>query len=386
MARKCEDWLLKFNDWASPRSESPVTFMFGAGLFCLAAAVRKHVYIPKSIMGSYDIYPNVYIVLVGPPGGPRKTTTMSFADDLLHSLGKDLLPAAPTMVTQAALMTEMVESPDGTLYITASELASLIQKSKMDMFEFLTDAYDTRKPIRARTIGRGIEEVEKPCLNIMACTQPAWIAENMPASVIGGGFAARTIFIYEDEGRRVQLYYRELNHDVLEEYKRDLVEDLAHIACIEGEFDIDEEAEIFMEDWNRVNQEQIKHRDPNVQSYYIRKSQHAHKIAMLTSLSYKDELVLTKYDFEYALNVLGLLEKNMPKVFANVGKNEYSIDIDSIREYVKTRKRVERSLVWRTFQANAQPAVFDSLITALKLMGDIEEVSIDSVTYYTVVE
>ena len=382
MARKIpNNWLSKFSDWCSPRSESPYSFIFWAGLFTLAAATRKHVYLPKSILGSYDLYPNLYIVFVAPPG-IRKTTTMGFADEILGMFDPKVLPSSPTIITQAALMVELVESKDNSIYITASELASLVQKSKTDMFEFLTDAYDCKKSIKARTIGRGVEEAKKPCLNLLACTQPVWVAENIPPSVIGGGFASRVIFVYEQNPRRRQMYYRELNHDILAEYKNELIEDLAHIAMIEGEFDITEEAELWMEQYYVDKSALIKTKDPRLQGYFERKSIHIHKVAMLMSISYKDDLVLTKTDFESAIKVLDMIEPNMLQVFSHIGKNTYTADIDNIRDFIISRGKVARSDVFRTFQANAQPAVLDELINALKVMGYIQEILDNGVSFY----
>lgn len=372
MPRQNENWLLKFKDWCEPRSESPHTFIFWAGLFAISATVRKHVWIPKSILGSWNCYPNLYVSFIA-PAGLRKTTTMLYADELLHTLGKDILPSAPTLITQAALLQELVESKDGSIYITASELASFISKSKAEMFEFLTDCYDTSKPLKARTVGRGIEEVKSPCLNLLGCATPEWVAANMPADVIGGGFASRMMFVYEEEPRRRQMYYRELNHDILEEYKQSLVNDLAHIGLIEGEFDIEDEAELFMEDMYNTWSREIKTRDPRIKGYYERKHIHVHKVAMLMSLATKDELMLNITDFKAAIKVIELIERKMINVFAHIGKNEYTADIDGIRDFIKIRTTVTRANVYRTFQSNARPEIIESMITALKIMGDIKE-------------
>ncbi len=356
-----------------PRSESPENYLFWTGLFTLAAVVRKHVKIPKEYLGGWECYPNIYLVLVGPPGVARKSTTQDFGDSIIRQIPN--LPTSPTFVTQASLMTEMVESKDGSIYICVGELASLIQKSKTEMFEFLTDGYDTRKPISGRTIYRGAETVEMPCINLFACTQPSWIQENMPASVISGGFARRTIFVYEDSPRQYQMYYNRIIKTFPPGYfgdlEKKLIADLDHIATLEGEFEIDEEALKFMEEWYQQEARKIRNVDPRIQGYWGNRHVHAHKIAMLLHLAWSDELILHREDFVQAIHFLESIEKKLLQVFSHIGKNTYSVDIDSIREFIRVKKKVEQAEVHRNFQSAAQPRILDELIGALVKMEDI---------------
>lgn len=379
--RKLENWLLGFKEWASPRTEAPEAFIFWTGLFTLAAAIRKHVWIPQGILGNWECYPNVYIIFVGPPGIAKKTTSMTFGDKLLAQLPE--VPASPTIVTQAALATAIATSSDGSMYITASELASLISKSKTDMYEFLTDGYDTRKDIRISTISRGPETIKNPCFNMLACTQPAWILENMPASVIGGGFAARCIFVFEDSPSSFKMYYTHIDWNIINDLEQKLVEDLVYISQnINGEFSLTKEALDFGEDWYVSNMNKVKEKDPRLQGYFSRKAVHLHKVAELLVIAQRDELVITEDDLKAALRVLETIEYKLMHVFRNVGRNIHSVDVDTIREFIRMHKKVERSLVYKSFQAIALPDVVDKLLTGLALMGDITVSLEDGITYF----
>ena len=66
-----------------PRSEAKESFIFWTGLFTLASAIRRKVYIPKTVLGSWEVAPYLYIMFVAPAGKARKTTTLSYSDDLL---------------------------------------------------------------------------------------------------------------------------------------------------------------------------------------------------------------------------------------------------------------------------------------------------------------
>lgn len=382
MARIHKNWIDGFLSWVMPRSEAPKSFLDLVALFGIACAVRKHVKIPKSSgLGGWECYPNIYVTLVGQPGVARKTTTMDFVDEILKDLTNT--PAAPTYITQASLMSTIAESPDGSIYITASELGSLIQKSKTDMFEFLTDGYDSRKAIRGRTIQRGHEVIENPCINLMACTQPGWMQENMPASVITGGFASRTIFAYEAEPRIRSMYWDDVDYENLEKIRISLLEDLEHIASIKGEFTIEKETKQWMEHYYRVeNKKECQSCDHRLRGYFARKPVHMHKFAMLYHLARSDELVLDLRDFSEAHGLLLHIESNILKIFDRFGKNEYVNEIDAIRDYLREYKEVPLTELYSHFEGSAEPQKLQSLLQFFILTGEVELLQDNGILLY----
>jgi hypothetical protein len=374
MPRQLDNWLYRFLQWTKPVSESPESFLYMTGLFTLACAVRKHVKIPrKGLLGGWDCFPNIYTVIVGEPGIARKSSTMDFGESLLLKIPN--VPAAPTEISQAALMSALTESPDGSLYIAATELEELVRKTSKEMFGFLTSGFDVRRPIKSRTLKRGVEIVENPCINMFACTTPGWIKENMPASVITGGFSSRTLFVYEEEPRKLEIFYDEVDYEELAKIEPKLIEDLIHISDITGDFKF--ESQDLLENiryWYKVDlQKQMKEADPRIKPYYARKHVQMFKIAMLIHLAYSDELVLKQEDIEASLSLLDGLEKNMLKVFGYIGKNIYNQDIDSLREYLKIKKKAPRAELTTVFQASAEPDKLLGLLKFLVIQGEVRE-------------
>lgn len=368
--RKCKNWLETFTKWCLPRSEASEHFIMWTGIFTLAAAIRRHAKLPRDILGSYEISPNVYILFVAPPGRARKSTTLNYAEDLLDGLQR--ITKAPTIVTQASLLNRLVTSDDSSIYVLSAEFGSFIKKSGVEMFEFLTDIFDGRKNIEASTISRGIEFAERPCVNLLGATTPKWIAENMPESVIGGGFASRVIFVYVENVRRRQLYYRELNHTALDKLKKDLIDDLQHIAdTIKGEYDIDEEAETFMQEWYAKNADEGEKHD-KLSGYFERKPAHIHKVAMLLRAAYSDDMRITLKDVIDAKDLLEMLEPKLSKIFNPIGKNIHAPDMMTILEYVKERTPVTGQQLKKEFFAVAAPALLDDLLVGLVHAGFID--------------
>lgn len=364
--RRCKNWLLSFRDYALPRCTAPENWIFWSGLWTLSAALRRRVSIGRKYLGGWTCYPHMYLMFVGPPG-TRKNTTMGFAINLIDQI--PALTRPPTFVTQAALVDSIVKSPDSSVYLTVEEFGDLIIKGGLEMFEFLTSMYDGKKQLDQKTMSRGIEFAERPCLNLFAGTTPEWIAGNMPASVIGGGLASRFIFIYNETERMRKIYFDDVVGDFTK-MENDLVADLSHIANnIEGEFTIDDEAKKWAIAWNEEYDK--KPINPKIQGYYRRKPTHLHKVAQLVHIAYSDELVLHKADFELALAALDAVEPTLLKVFQGVGRNEYALDMKDIAEYVKAKGRVPEDVLKRHFQSVAQPGKLQELIDGLLGFGMI---------------
>lgn len=375
--RKCKDWLASYIEWSKPRSESPETFITWAGLWTMAAVLRRHVKIPRELLGGWEIAPNIYTVFVAPPGRARKTTSINFSDDIISDIKGTT--RGPTMVTQAALLKQLAESDDASVWLMSHELSSLIMKSKVEMFEFLTDLYDGKKHIDAATISRSVEFVERPCCNLIAATTPRWIVENMPESVIGGGFASRVVFIYEDRVRRRQLYYEGLNYEYFDGIKANLIEDLQHIADnVHGDFKLDDDAKSFMEDWYNTNAE-VPDADYRLLGYLERRPAHIHKIAMLLHISRSDELIITLSDFEEAVRLLSITEKRLPQVFREIGKNVHAPDMSQIMDWVQAKGKVSMKDLRRQFSSSAAPKLLDELIGGLIQMEFMHLVGTDVV-------
>lgn len=371
MTRKCANWLQTFKDWTLSRSEAPETYIFWTGLFALASVIKRHVSISKSKLGSWDVYPNLYIVFVAPPGRARKTTTLNYSDDLLEAVPN--INIAAQSMTQQVLMKRISDTGDCSMSLRIGELGTFINPSGDVMIDFLTSLYDGRKSFGSDTLSRGLEFATNPCVNLLAATTPLWIANNLSETMVGGGFTSRVIHIFEDNVRRRQLFYEELDYTYLDKLRTDLIVDLTHIATnVNGEFAINEDAKPFIEHWYRENAEKNVHDDYRMQGYYERKPGHVFKLAILLHLAYSDEREITLDDFNSALKVVEQVEKNMPLVFQSVGKNPYTVEMDSILDFVATKKKVSRRDLLARFYHAAPPDTLASLINGLIVMERIK--------------
>lgn len=323
-------------------------------------------------MGGYEIYPSLYTIFVAPPGKARKSTTAGYSEDLLRNI--PTVTRAPTSLTVEQMIKKIGETNDNALSIFSSEFGMFVSKSKIDMYTALTDLFDGKKDISVELITRATDFAETPCVNLLGATTPRWIAANMPEDVIGGGFASRVIFVFEERIRRAQLYYESIDQNHLSELKQNLLADLLHIdKYIQGEYAIDPNAKIFMESWYRqISTQGLTNLNERLSGYYERKPVHVHKLAMLIHASYSDSMTLTEGDFKAAIKVLEQIEIKLPKTFNTIGRNPYMNTLDNMIDYISLKKKARRSELLATFYHDGDIATISELINFLSITGRIK--------------
>lgn len=332
MRRENPDFISEFVK-ATEWGEAPLYFYFWVGVGTVAAALRRRVWLP---MGSFHWFPNLYILFVAPPGVVQKSSTIDLG--LVHLLEK--VPGihfGPSTLTWQALYDAFAEvgeaidiSPDlqitqSALVINSSEFGITLNPKDTEMVDQLVHIWDGRK-MSKRTRKDGLQEIPTPVLNIMAGTTPAWIAENMPRYIIGGGLTSRMIFVYADEKARYNAYpFLKMPADFAAR-QASLVRDLEHIASLKGPFSISPEAIKWGEEWyERFHKIESKKLDPTLIGGYIaRKQTLMHKVAMCLSASRGDDMTISLADLQRAEGVLNELEKVMPLVYSKIGMTRES--------------------------------------------------------------
>lgn len=371
---------MTFRDWTLPVSEAPESFIFWTGLFTLSSALRRHVKIPKfridengkkrGVLGSWEASPNLYILFIAQAGRARKSTTANYSETLLDEIPN--ITKAPELITKEELLKQLARSADASMSILAPEFGEFMVKSGVDMYGFLTNAYDGKKKLGSATIGRAHDFAEKPCINLLGATTPEWVAANMPESIIGGGFASRAIFVFEERVRTREIIYDEVDYDALEDMRLDLLADLAHISeQIHGDFQFTTEAQQYLRTWYKENSSEDGVKDYKLQGYFERKPAHILKIAQILHVAYSDELVITLSDIQQAIAIVEMVEKKLPETFQSIGKNPFNTEVKRILNFVKQNGRVYETQLKREFRHAALPKQLDELIMDLCSSGDL---------------
>lgn len=308
--------------------ETPELYDVWSAMATLSSVVSRRVWISQ---GYYTIYPNLYIVLVGAPGG-RKTTAMNMCKDMLREIGN--IPFAATAMTKEALCRYMSTQcmrkfpiPNTTkekeytpITLCLTELSHFLGTNSAHMIDFLTTIYD-QEVYDAKTKNKGDDIIPGPYLTVLACTTPTNITRYLREDVISGGFSRRALFAFElDEGDPIA--FPVVTPEASAAW-RSCVSWAQELDTVAGEFAWTAPATIWYKHWYDGLFNSLKNHD-NIMTRGYYKSKHIQllKVAMLVALSDNVELKLEKIHLEVALEMLDKLEVNLPKVFEAMGRNE----------------------------------------------------------------
>lgn len=379
--RLTKSWIDTYVDYAS-HTEAPRIMHFWAGAWAVAGALRKKVWMDQV---AFRWCPNFFVIFVAPPGIVSKSTTAGMADRILRSVPG--IKFGPDVVTWPALVTAFATSceafeyngeyhPMSPLNLIASELGNLLDPQDRGMVNLFIDLWDGRKTLEKKTKMSGDDSVEGPWINMLGCTTPHWIADNMPSSTVGGGFTSRCIFVYAEKKERFIAYPKFYFPEQSATIEADLIHDLEWIATqLCGEYHLTPEAREWGEQWyeNHWNVSAKKCEDDRLDGYMARKQTHMHKLAMVLAASQRDELVLTLDDLRLADLMLAGTETDLVKVFSRIGKTEASIQADRLVAYIHKRGECSYEDAYRMIYAHFPDARdFEGILSGAVRSGMIE--------------
>lgn len=332
----------------SSGNEAHPTYHIFSGLIALSSIIGRRVWVD---MGAFHYVPNLYVVLVGPSGN-RKTTAMTPAKNLIRALN---LPYSGECVTKEKLVLDIfaqervikdmpkeyeafkVFSP---MTCVVTELSEFLGAGGLGMINFLVTIYD-QDFYDIRTKNKGDTSITGPYLCLLGCTTPDWITIYLKQDVISGGFSRRAIFVYEStKGAPIPIPV------VTPEMATAWQNLLAHskkLMDVKGPMIWDPAAREFYCQWY-IEHSKRNAPHPMLVGYFESKHAQLLKIATLLSLSDSFDRVLTTRHLQFALEILGLAEANMAKVFAGMGRNELNPVANKIIEAIRMQPEVEKKV------------------------------------------
>jgi hypothetical protein len=364
-ARELSNWLAGYAEYTS-ESESPETFHLWTGLSVIASVLKRNVCLNQGI---YSLYPHMFVILVGPPGKVAKTTTIKLGRRLL--LGVEGIHFGPDSCTREELIRQLAKvgqgQPQAAMTIHSKELSDLIDPSGITMISFLTTIYDGDDSWIYATKGAGRDNIGKPSLNLIAGTTPSWIADGLPADIIGHGFIARVIFVYEQEPRYLKPFPKAAPIELV----RALTNDLSHMSRLEGEFTWGKGSKkLYASMYRALAQTQPK--DYRIEGFHNRKKIHVLKVAMLLSVSESDDLVIYPRDLDAAWTLLKAVERDMARAFSAVGKHEQASNIERILLRIEIDGGMSQKEIYNEFFAMGGDVELQAMLTMLEKMGRIK--------------
>jgi hypothetical protein len=363
--RVLNNWLMKYGEYTI-ESESPEQFHLWTGLSIIASTVRRNVYLNQ---GTHILFPNMYVILIGPPGRVRKSTSIRLGRHLL--LGVEGIHFGADSLTREELIRSLAKISTGSkqaaMTIHSTELSSLIEPSGIKMIQFLTDIFDGDYKWRYSTKHQGKDVINNPILNILAATTPTWIADGLPADVIGHGFTSRVLFVYGADRRFLRPFPGQLDGELA----RNLQADLDHISRIEGDFTWGEGSKAcYKEIYEEIDREIPK--DYRVEGFHNRKDIYTLKVAMLLSIARSDDLIMQPGDITTAYSALSDIEESMHKTFSAVGKYDHAADTERLLAAIREDGELTSEEIHQRFYAVGSVDDIGKMIQMLRSQGVVE--------------
>lgn len=352
MVRKLENWVEGFSSLLEPGG-IPSIFRTWAAIGTLAGVMERRFWVD---VGRGPLYPNMYIVLVAPPG-IGKTLLTSQVWHLWQGLSTgtaDGLHVAPPSMTAASTIDALhdaerkfydVNSPlepmiYNTLNICSNELGTLLPSYDPEMMNRLTDIYDGHTYAERRRTKDLRIEIKKPQINIIAATTPAHLGNALPEGAWDQGFLSRTMIIFNSE-RVIRPLFEAA--PLAKALRDELENDLRHIFNLSGEFSFAEDAAAAISAWHMA-EGPPKPEHPRLTNYNTRRTTHLLKLCMVASIASSDKCIVTMEHLQLAMDWLVEAEFFMPDIFKAMTINNDMKAMDECWHFA-----------WTTFLRENQP-------------------------------
>ena len=326
-------------------------------------------------------------MFVGPPGVVRKSTSAGYGQQIIEEMNRGLSVTSkayvnfgPTSGSHVKIIEKMSKVLDGSMTIIAGEFGNIVSTMPEETYAFFTKMFDadsTADRYEHSTRAHSDEIIKLPSLNVFGCTTPDWIAENT-GYMIGGGFAARTVFLFENQKRQARLFYKNVGPSVeaLDKMKKRLAADLGRIGRLKGEaVPEDDRLANRMEEWYQEYEAVPVER--GVETFKARKHVHTLRTAILLSLCERDDLIITPAHFDHAVELIDKVEKNLARGLSAVGRNPYSALLYKVLDYIIANGPIKKGKVMAYFFKDIPPDELSKVFEVLKASGEITENTLD---------
>lgn len=394
-----QSWITAYYENIEKISEAPVQYNIWAAISVVSAVLKNHVYFER---GVYTIFPNQYIILVGPPGVgkgtaihpayeiPMKADLINLINDrntapkILDKLSKGFSGpvAIPTIAQTSNGYTVPTIQKDSSATIKASELQTLLGSSDW-MTTFLCETWD-RRDFEYDTKTAGTSIVKDMCVSLIAACVPAYIQalSKETAAAINGGFTARAVFVYANEKSKNIEWPKSFSQlqGGADTYKM-LQDDIMAISQLRGEFSVDPEAKKVFEDFYNSEAVRHMHSDSDVMQHFKSRAHvHAFKVAMTLSAAGGDTLVINKQDMQVATTLVKQVEGNLDRTFRGFGTSQLAEVTSRIQDFIENRGKTTRKEILMHNHKYATPDDIDRILYILKQIDYIREVTVGNKT------
>ncbi len=355
-------------------SESPESYHIWTYLSMVAGIVGKRCWLEFNY---FNVFPNMYIVLVSLPGVGKKSTAIRIGEKCVLdseapvAITRDAItPQALIMELEAAFT--IFDTPAGKKYgsssltVFSSELVTLIG-GNVAMIEFLTDIYDSGKKWEYKTKGSGKFTINNPCLNVISCVTTDIFCNRIVKDAVSGGFISRSLMIYDPHIKVISPFAMPTAEEL--EARERVVNRFTELKNIYGQVHFTPEAKDYYEQWYHEEFSKLKKATQHIE-FNSRKHIHVAKAAMLMAIS-ELQLEIDVYTLKAAIELLRRVEHNMKFIYLSAGASKFSEVYLKILSALNTMDSITESEILAVFMKDLTLEEFTDQIEMLVRVGFI---------------
>ena len=369
----CSDWIETFCEYVVD-TEAPRIFAKWSAISTIAGALRKKCWFQ---LGRHKTYPNLYTILVAPPGG-RKSSSLDYAKDLLIQGLPDVVLSSESNTRESLLQDLELSATDvilqnksvfrySALTVMSKEFEIFLgqKKENAKMIVTLTDLFDCTDAVwRHKTKHSGSSVIPNVYLNLIGCTTPSSLASSFPTDAIGGGLTSRMLFIYCDKREKLVPVPEWTEKE--ERYKKLLLQDLASIGGLAGIYNFTADSRKKYDNWYVEQTRALRIcKDESFVGWYERKPLFVQKLAVICQASQNSNLNIEWSMFEKAILLVEEVEETMALAFRGVGRSDITADVDMIYTIISSRNYISDqellALTWRNVDAKKMDQIIPTL-------------------------
>lgn len=357
-------------------NEAPEEFHLWVALTILGATLRRKVFIDNFF---FRIYPNLFTILIAPPGVCKKTTAANIGANILRDATDVRIfseKITPEALAKALSKTELVAEEgkpprieaksQGLLF--APELTVFLGREQYNesLVLLLTRIYDCPDKTEFESIKHSTIPLRNVFVSLLGCTTPSEFQLAIPGSAGGGGLLSRMTMIYKASTPRcypVPVMDDPLRRELLVAQLREINEKES------GQFLISDTALVW---WNDYYYDHKRRMESSVASFAEREPQNILRLAMILSVSEGLPKLLGKDVLERAFKIITIAANSSTILTASIGtSNRGQLQHDIIEYLRKCGGTRSRSHVTKRFYGRATGKDIEEAMNTLEHMAHL---------------
>lgn len=330
------------------QSEAPDVYNQWCAISAIASTLKRNVYIPR---GTYRIYPNQYIVLIGGPGLGKGEAIKPSVEIVEEANTANILPdritAEKIIDRLAAGFTVHITGPnntilphkDSTATIVSTELPVFLGASDW-MLPLMCELWD-KGEFSYDTKTKGFAKIKDLSVGLLGGCVPDYIRKlnKDVTAFITSGFSSRAIFVYASEKSKMTPWPDSSKIGVT---KDDLIEDLKAMSQLKGEVKFDTKARQLWEVFYLTLKPKQFESDI-VANFKARKVAHVLKLCQVLTANQDDSLVVNTTHLQNAISLVNDVESKLEVTFRGVGDSPLAAATDRILTFIEQKGYVSRT-------------------------------------------